>query len=131
VLEVPTTLDAATGAPFYEGIVGVTECEKHVGSRCDLSAGIATDDSAGTVTFHLAAPDPDFLDKLALSFAVATPASVGDHDIGAMPSPATGPYMIASYSTTEIRIVRNPRFHEWSRLAKPDGYPDEMDWRYG
>ena len=29
--------------------------------RCDLSAGIITDDAAGTVTFHLGHADPDFL----------------------------------------------------------------------
>src|SRR5439155_6417752 len=46
VFEVPATLDMASGAPFYESIVGVAECEKHIGSRCDLSTGIVTDASA-------------------------------------------------------------------------------------
>jgi peptide/nickel transport system substrate-binding protein len=26
----------------------------------------------------------------------------------------------------ELRLVRNPRFREWSRAARPDGYPDEI-----
>jgi len=30
-----------------------------------------------------------------------------------------------------LRLVRNPRFVEWSHLAKPDGYPDEIDWTFG
>src|SRR5207253_9704670 len=28
----------------------------------------------------------------------------------------------------EIRLVRNPRFHQWSRAAQPDGYPDVIEW---
>ena len=42
--------------------------------RCDLSRGIVTDDAARTVTFHLVAPDPEFLYKLALPFAYVVPA---------------------------------------------------------
>ncbi|HEV8278193.1 MAG TPA: BTAD domain-containing putative transcriptional regulator, partial [Streptosporangiaceae bacterium] len=44
---------------YYEGIVGGRACHRHP-RRCDLSAGIVTDDAAGTVTFHLGHADPDF-----------------------------------------------------------------------
>jgi YVTN family beta-propeller protein len=37
---------------YYEGILGAPACHRHP-RRCDLSAGIVTDDAAGTVTFHL------------------------------------------------------------------------------
>ena len=50
---------------YYEGILGAPACHRHP-RRCDLSAGIVTDDAAGTVTFHLGQADPDFLYKLAL-----------------------------------------------------------------
>ena len=44
--------------------------------------------------------------------------------------PATGPYMIATYRPRGLlRLVRNPYFHEWSRAAQPDGYPDRIDVR--
>ena len=33
------------------------------------------DDRAGTVTFHLTQPDPDFLSKLTLAFADVLPAT--------------------------------------------------------
>jgi peptide/nickel transport system substrate-binding protein len=39
--------------------------------------------------------------------------------------------MIESFSPTAVRLVRNPRFSEWSQLARPDGYPDEIDWSVG
>ena len=39
--------------------------------------------------------------------------------------PATGPYEIASFSANHgARLVRNSRFHEWSRAAQPSGYPN-------
>ena len=48
------------------------------------------------------------------------------------PLPATGPYEIASFDTVRgIRLVRNPRFHEWSQAAQPSGFPDEIVERYG
>src|SRR5204863_4683013 len=40
--------------------------------------------------------------------------------------PATGPYMIQAITPTRVELVRNPYFHEWSRTAKPDGYPDRI-----
>ena len=58
--------------PYYEGILGGPACHQHP-RRCDLSAGIVTNDAAGTVTFHLGQADPDFLYKLALLLAVPAP----------------------------------------------------------
>jgi peptide/nickel transport system substrate-binding protein len=44
---------------------------------------------------------------------------------------STGPYMVASVTETELLLVRNPHFSEWSRGAQPDGYPDEIRWTGG
>ena len=86
---------------------------------------------SGTVTFHLTAPDPDFLYKLALPMADAVPAGTPLH--ARLPLPATGPYEIASYDAKRsvIRLVRNPRFRLWSAAAQPDGFPDQIVERYG
>jgi YVTN family beta-propeller protein len=113
------------GAGFYSGIVGGAACAATV-ERCDLSRGIVTDDAANTVTFHLVAPDPEFLYKLSLPFAAAVP---GDTPLAATrdPIPATGPYQIAAYTLgRELRFVRNPAFRVWSEAAQPDGFPDEI-----
>ena len=56
----------SAGAPYYQAIGGAAACQK-APATCDLSRGIAADDRAGTVTFHLTQPDPDFLYKLALT----------------------------------------------------------------
>jgi len=124
--------DLEIGSPvsFYAGIEGAAGCKPK--KRCDLSRGIVTDDAARTVTFHLVAPDPEFLYKLAVPFAYVVPTGTPPHDVGTRPLPATGPYMIASYRPTSLlRLVRNPYFHEWSQAAQPDGYPDEIDLRIG
>jgi YVTN family beta-propeller protein len=116
---------------YYDGIVGAARCEK-IPKRCDLSHGIVADDAARTVTFHLSAPDPEFLYKLALPFAYVVPAGTQPHEIGVHPPPGTGPYVIASYRPKRLlRLVRNRYFHEWSKAAQPDGYPDEIVFKIG
>ena len=121
----------ALGSPVtdYDGIVGGAQCRKHP-KRCDLSRGIVADDVARTVTFHLTRPDPDLLYKLAFPAAYVLPGSTSRRPAGTHPLPATGPYMIATYRPGRLlRFIRNPFFHEWSRAAQPDGYPDRIDIR--
>jgi peptide/nickel transport system substrate-binding protein len=113
----------------FSSVIGGTAC---TASRCDRSRGIVVDDSADTVTFNLAVPDPEFLKQLAGSSAVAVPAGSPENRPTARPFPATGPYEVASYSPSRlVRLVRNPYFHEWSRAAQPDGYPHQIVWRIG
>jgi YVTN family beta-propeller protein len=124
--------DYALGYPAtsYDGIVGGAQCRKHP-KRCDLSRGIVADDVAHSVTFHLIRPDPDFLYKLSFSFAYVLPGGTPRRPAGTHPLPATGPYMIATYRPRRLlRFIRNPFFHEWSRAAQPDGYPDRIDLRF-
>ena len=123
--------DFALGSPTsdFDELVGGAQCRKHP-KRCDLSRGIVADDVARTVTFHLTRPDPDFLYRLADSFAYVLPGDTPRRPAGTHPLPATGPYMIATYRPRKLlRFVRNPFFHEWSRAAQPDGYPDRIDIR--
>jgi peptide/nickel transport system substrate-binding protein len=112
-------------APYYQGIVGATRCLSHP-TGCDLSKGIVTDNAANTVTFHLVAPNPEFLYELTMCFACAVPSGTPPREARSRSLPGTGPYVIASYSSKHLRLVRNPYFHEWSKAAQPDGYPDEI-----
>ncbi len=116
---------------FYDDIVGAAACARKA-STCDLSKGVVTDDAAGTVTFHLTAPDPELMDKLALPFAVAVPASTPPHDMGNTPVPGTGPYMWKSYNPNKVAVmVRNPYFHVWSAAAQPAGNPSRIQFNFG
>jgi YVTN family beta-propeller protein len=112
--------------PTFDGIVGARQCERSPG-RCDLARGITVSDAANAVTFHLTAPDPQFLYKLAFSWAYAIPPGTPDHLISAEQLPATGPYMTKSLVQGHTwTLVRNPRFRQWSPQAQPAGYPDRI-----
>ena len=115
---------------LFDGIVGTETC---TASRCDLSSGIVTDEAARTVTYHLRSADPDFLDDIANGHGLGFPVPPGTpfHDTGLVPIPGTGPYRIESATGNGIRYVRNPYFREWSHAAQPDGYPDEIELRFG
>ena len=73
---------AASPAPrrrpdFYAGIVGGRACIA-TPSSCDLSRGVDADDAAGRITFHLVAPDPQFLYKLTLLVVPTPPGTPRD-----------------------------------------------------
>jgi len=114
----------------YADIVGASRCE-HTPGPCDLAHGIVTDDTTNTVIFHLTAPDPEFLYKLAFSWAYPIPPGTPDHKISAAQLPATGPYMTKSLVPRHTwTLVRNPRFHQWSQQAQPGGYPARIIVRF-
>jgi peptide/nickel transport system substrate-binding protein len=115
---------------FFTGLLGAGACRS--GLPCDLSRAITVDDHAQTVTFHLTAPDGDFLYKLAFPFTAPIPASIPAHATGTRPVPGTGPYMITRVIPgREIDFARNPYFRVWSAAAQPAGYPDQIVWMFG
>jgi YVTN family beta-propeller protein len=117
------------GASLFEDVVGAGACIRKPGT-CNLSQGIVTNNPTGAVTFHLTAPDPDFLFKLTeFGFSAPIPPGTPDHETGQHAVPGTGPYEIANVSDTEVRFVRNPFFREWSHAAQPEGNPDAIMWR--
>ena len=121
-LEIPGGLSVAK--EYFRGILGADRCSRR---RCDLGAGILTDDAARTIRFRLSAPDANFLYKLASTFAAVVPAETSLQEAKRQPLPATGPYRIESFAPNRsVRLVRNPRFRQWSKAAQPAGLPDEI-----
>jgi peptide/nickel transport system substrate-binding protein len=125
------------GAHYFRGIRGAGRCTRGDGG-CDLSSGIVADDDAGTVSFHLTSPDPDFLFKLTMPFAFAVPFGTPANLPPDTPLPATGPYLIDRYVGEMVKdqfvgkqivLIRNPEFRPWS--YRPDGFPDRIVWRLG
>ena len=113
----------------FESVIGAEDCIQRPGKPCDLKGGVEVDDTAGTVSFHLGAPDPYFLDDLTL-FEYAIPQT----NVWAMelptPPPGTGPYKIVDYiKGKSLSLVRNPYYRQWSFAAQPDGFPDAITWR--
>lgn len=116
------------GRDDFMSILGAGQCRREP-ATCDLSSGVVPDDQLGTITFHLSAPDPEFLAKLTdFAFSAPLPSGVPDHDAVLQPLPGTGPYRITSATTSEIVFDRNPFFHEWSHAAQPAGVPDRIIW---
>ena len=123
-------VSSPTAGTFYRGIVGADACLK-TPATCALP-GVVADAAAGTVTFHLAAPDPEFFDKLGVQHASIVPKTAPAKDVGTAALPGTGPYMIvANDPQKEMKLVRNPYFKEWSHDAQPDGYPDVVLYDFG
>jgi YVTN family beta-propeller protein len=117
---------AARGGDYFATIAGTASCSA---DACDLSRSIVADPATRTVTFHLTQPDPDFLQKLALPVASVLPMSAPTEPI-AVPVAGTGPYS-AVLAGGVPKLVRNRRFHVWSQIAQPDGYPDTIVYRPG
>jgi YVTN family beta-propeller protein len=115
-------------AGMFSALRGATACAR-APDDCDLSAGVDADDGAGTVVFHLTRADPEFLFKLAQG-ARPVPPGTPPAAIATKPVPGTGPYRVARFDPgRRLLLVRNERFHEWSRAAQPDGYADRIDVR--
>ncbi len=116
---------------WYAVLVGADACLK-TPATCTLDGGVVGDAATNTLTLHLTQPSGAFLDELSINFPSVVPADTPAHDIGTHPAVGTGPYMVASYDPARsMRMVRNPYFHEWSAEAQPDGYPDEIIYRFG
>jgi peptide/nickel transport system substrate-binding protein len=122
---------SAAAGQLYGVLEGARECLANP-STCTLERGIAI--AGRTITFHLAQPDANWLQKLALPAAALLPPSVGTQEIGTDVSrlAGTGPYYWASYSAArQLVLRRNPFFKVWSPAAQPDGYVDKIVERFG
>ena len=124
-------VSSPTAGTFYNGLVGADKCLADA-ATCTLEGGVTGDAQARTVTFHLVAPDSEFMLKLAVPHAYVMPADSPAKDVGVTALPTTGPYMVESYDpNARLHLVRNPAFVEWSAEAQPAGYPDEIEYSFG
>ncbi|HUY20265.1 MAG TPA: ABC transporter substrate-binding protein [Candidatus Binataceae bacterium] len=123
---------SSKGMEYFRAIVGAPA---FIAGRAAHVSGIETPDP-WTIIFHLAAPDPIFVDKLAMPFASAVPreavARWGEdfsrHPVG------SGPFMLKQWiGGQRIVIVRNPDYFIRG-LPKLDAVVDllgvsaELEW---
>ena len=113
------------GVGFFGNIVGADQFSK---TKTGHISGIVVDDSTGQITIHLNAPQGDFMNILATTFAAPVPAGTPAKDQSTTPAPSTGPYMIQSYQPNKIAIVvRNPNYDASQFDGNvPVGNPDKM-----
>ena len=82
------------------------------------------------MTFHLRRPDPDFRFKIVHPPGYPFHPTVQIENQKHEAIPGTGPYMISDSSADGITLIRNPEFEEWSAAAQPDGFVDDISWRF-
>jgi peptide/nickel transport system substrate-binding protein len=113
---------------WYNVIQGGDACVKSP-KTCSLSQGIKV--NGDTDTFNLTTADPEWLDKLAVPFAFILPASTPAKNVN-IPPPGTGPYKWVQYApSTQMKLVRNTFFKQWSAEAQPKGNPDTIIQKFG
>jgi oligopeptide transport system substrate-binding protein len=89
-----------------------------------------------TIIFHLAAPDPIFLDKLAMPFASAVPREVVSRYAGDFSRHAvgSGPFMLKEWSGGQrIVLVKNPWYFlrplpHLDAVVEQIGVDDDLEW---
>jgi len=124
-------LRGPVAASFFNTIVGADKCVADP-DNCDLAGGVEADAAARTVTIRLTRPDFEMEQKLSLPLAAIVPADTPARDMGPVPIPGTGPYMIESNNPKRgMRLVRNPYFKEFSADAQPDGWVDAINYDFG
>ncbi|TWP35155.1 ABC transporter substrate-binding protein [Leekyejoonella antrihumi] len=123
-------VSSPTAGSWYAQIVGADACLK-TPATCTLKGGVVVNPKTNEVQFNLTSPNPEFKYQLAVPFTVILPKSAPAKDAGDTPIPTTGPYKFVSYDpSSELVMVRNPYFHEWSHAAQPQGYPDKMIYKF-
>ena len=120
------------GVEYYREIAGA---EQYINGRAKSVTGIETPDSR-TIIFHLTAPDPIFLAKLAMPFAAAVPSEVvtrfgkdfSRHAVG------SGPFMLREWESGQrIVLVKNPYYFlkgvpYLDAVVEQMGVDDNLEW---
>jgi len=114
------------GVGFYSDISGVSGPNGFATTKKGHISGIITDDAKRTITIKLDQPRGDFLYILALEFSHLVPTGTPASDQSTKPIPATGPYMLQSYTPSRsFTIVRNPNYNN-QIPTMPSGNPDKV-----
>jgi peptide/nickel transport system substrate-binding protein len=115
------------GVGFYSDITGVSGDNGFAATKKGHISGIITNDANRTIEIKLDQPRGDFLYILAMEFSHFVPAGTPASDQSTHPIPATGPYMLQSYSPNRsIVLVRNPNYND-QIPTMPKGNPDKVE----
>jgi peptide/nickel transport system substrate-binding protein len=116
---------------IFDTIDGAARC-RTTPPRCDLSRGIVTDDTAGTVTIRLRRPDPNLLGELTLTIAAVVPPSTPRRRLESAVPTGTGPYRISRLVPGRAALLtRNPYFQPRGPDGRPAGVADRIEVTMG
>ncbi|MFL5969800.1 MAG: ABC transporter substrate-binding protein, partial [Gaiellaceae bacterium] len=117
------------GVGFYSDISGVGGSSGFAETKKGHISGIVANDANRTVEINLDSPRGDFLYILGMEFSHFVPCGTPASDQSTHPQnlPATGPYMVQSYSPNRsITLVRNPNYND-QIPTMPTGNPDKVE----
>jgi peptide/nickel transport system substrate-binding protein len=107
---------------FEHAIERVRDLQSPGGRYYEGITDIDADDDSGHITITLAAPDPEFVDALALPYAAPVPERTPVHDLSADPPPGVGPYEIATVEPDGGFVLkRDPTFQDLDIPDVPTG----------
>jgi ABC-type transport system substrate-binding protein len=120
------------GMEYYREISGTPD---FVAGHATTVSGIVTPDP-WTIVFHLTAPDPIFVQKLAMPFAAAVPREVTERwgDDFARHVVGSGPFMLREWlGGQRIVLVKNPHYFikgepRLDAVEMLIGVNDELEW---
>jgi peptide/nickel transport system substrate-binding protein len=114
------------GVGFFSSIKGVSGPNGFAATKKGHISGIITNDANRTIEIKLDHPEGDILYILALEFAHVVPAGTPATDQSTHPIPATGPYMLQSYTPNRgFVLIRNPNYNN-QIPTMPSGNPDKV-----
>ncbi len=117
--------------PFWDAIEGGARC-RAVPKSCDLSRGISSDESTGTITIRLRRPDQELLQKLTLPLLSIVPASTPRRELPRRPPPGTGPYRIDRVVPgRRALLTRNRYFRARGLDGRPAGFAGRVEVTMG
>jgi len=117
--------------PFLDAIEGGARC-RALPKSCDLSRGIGSDESTGTITIRLRRPDQELLQKLTLPLLSMVPASTPRRELPRRPPPGTGPYRIDRVVPgRRALLTRNRYFRARGLDGRPAGFAGRVEVTMG
>ncbi len=109
------------GAQLFGGIVGAERYAVDSGGAGGIE-GIEADERTREITIRLTAPDADFAQALASTYAAPVPSATPFRDLSDDPPPGVGPYEIVSVQPRrEFTLERAPGFAELDIPDIPTG----------
>ena len=112
------------GVGFFSPIVGADNFGK---TKKGTIPGIVVNDAKRTITVKLSHPEGDMENILATLFAAFVPTGTPNTDQSTKGIPATGPYMVTSYTPMRGFVLkRNPNWSANNIPGVPKGNPDKV-----
>ena len=125
-------LEYSDGTPveasdFEHAVMRARELGSPGTRHLDGIARIDADDETGEIRIRLRAPDPEFPNVLALTYAAPVPGNTPVRDLADEPPPGVGPYEVAAVEAGGFSLEQSEGFEDLDLPDIPTGSVDRID----